>query len=65
MDKNYPTPVVHLCRVGRALNLLSGRHRTHVVGPHHLVVFVRENMTVPGVAPGLVESHLDASDLTR
>ena len=33
--------------------------------PHHLVIFVREDMAVPDVATGFIESHLDAGNFTR
>src|SRR5512144_78159 len=40
-----------------------GRDRADVVGPHHFVVFVLDDMAVPDVLAGQVEQCLHASDL--
>ena len=49
-----------LCRSAEAITSGTG---TYVHHPHHLVIFVREDMAVPHVTPGLVESRLDSGDL--
>src|SRR5262245_16590631 len=47
------------------LVMTSGSARHDVQFTHHLVVFMREDVAVPGVASGLVEVSFDADALPR
>lgn len=41
------------------------RSRPDMVGPHHFMIFMGQDVAVPYIATGLVEGHSDACDLAR